>query len=113
MGTSAPAAKAEQTMVGRQIERAKTLERERSEKLAEIATNREFLRLLAKSGEMSDSEQDWLEDFYPEKEKGESRTEEEQQATRDAKEAARTGKTVAEIQKAREEREAKKAAKAK
>lgn len=73
----------------RQIERAKELERRRSDLMKEVAANREFLRLLADNGELSDTQVDWVDTFYPQKEKGEQRSKDEIEATRKAREDAR------------------------
>lgn len=72
-----------------QIHRAKVLERERAELMERIAKNREYLRLMDANGDLTDAQSDWLADFYPLKEKGERRSEEDIIATRNAKLEAR------------------------
>lgn len=76
--------------VEKQIFRAETFEAERSEVMKRIAANREYLRLMDENDELGDDEQAWLDDFYPQKEKGSSRTEAEIERTRKAKQAARS-----------------------
>lgn len=73
----------------RQIERAKQLEKERGVLQGKIAKNREYLRLMADNDELSAAEKKFVEVFYPEKEKGERRSDEEIEATKKAREAAR------------------------
>jgi hypothetical protein len=84
---TAPAAA--QTSADRQIARAKSLERERAELQKRISANREYLRLMDDNEELTDDQADWLEAFYPQKEKGERRSQEDIGRTRKAKEAAR------------------------
>lgn len=84
---AAPAAP--QTSADKQIVRANALERERADVMKRIASNREYLRLMADNDELTDEQEDWLEAFYPLKEKGERRSEEDIERTRKAKEAAR------------------------
>lgn len=76
-------------MPSRQITRALDLERQRAELGEKITANRDMLRLLDKAGELSDDQGNWLDVFYPEKEKGTNRSKDEIEATRKAKEAAR------------------------
>ena len=85
--TATPTA-GEQTMAERQIARAHALERQRKELQDVIAANRDLLRLMAKGGELNAAQQKWLKTFYPEKEKNQRRSEEELEATRQAKLAA-------------------------
>lgn len=73
----------------KQIVRAVLLERERSSTMKKIAANREYLRLMEENEELEDDEADWLDDFYPQKEKGQQRSEDEIERTRKAKAAAR------------------------
>ena len=77
------------TSAQKQIARAIRLERERSETMKKIAANREYLRLMEENEELADDEADWLDDFYPQKEKGQQRSEDEIERTRKAKAAAR------------------------
>jgi hypothetical protein len=79
----------ERTSAEKQILRAAHLERERASLMKQIASNREYLRLMADNDELSNEQEDWLGDFYPEKEKGQTRTSDEVEATRKAKAAAR------------------------
>jgi len=73
----------------KQISRAVRLERERSEAMKKVAANREYLRLMEENEELGDEEADWLDDFYPQKERGRGRSEDEIERTRKAKAAAR------------------------
>ena len=79
----------EQTAAERQIERAKALEKERSELQERITKNRDYLRLMDANEELTEEQGAWLDAFYPVKEKGERRTKEEIERTRKAKEEAR------------------------
>ena len=74
---------------GRQIERAMQLERDRASLLKRIDDNRKYLRLMDRNEELTTEQTEWLDRFYPEKEKGERRSKEEVEATRRAREAAR------------------------
>lgn len=99
MGTSAPAAKKEGSAAQRQIERAQRLEGQRADLLDEVAANRQYLRLMDKNGELEGETAtvdgknvpagDWLDDFYPEKEKDVKRNEDEIERTRKVREDAR------------------------
>lgn len=80
---------AELTAAQRQIERAKALEKERSELQERITKNRDYLRLMDANEELTEEQGAWLDAFYPVKEKGERRTKEEIERTRKAKEDAR------------------------
>lgn len=73
----------------RQFMRAHALERVRSDVMEGVNSNRTYLRLMEKNGELSDELADWLADYYADKEAGEQRTEEQIAATRKAKEVAR------------------------
>lgn len=84
-----PVAAAPQTSAEKQIARANALERDRSELMKKIGSNREYLRLMADNDELTEAQEDWLDAFYPQKEKGERRSEEDIERTRKAKEAAR------------------------
>jgi hypothetical protein len=86
-----PVAQAPGSSAARQVERAKQLERDRDKLMKQIAANRTYLRLMAQNDELTNDQEDWLEDFYPTKEKGEQRSAEEIEATRRAKAAARDG----------------------
>jgi hypothetical protein len=78
-----------ETSAERQIARAKHLEKTRAEVMKHIGANREYLRLMAVNGELTEDQEDWLEAFYPSKEKGERRTAEEIERTRAIKQEAR------------------------
>lgn len=73
------------------IEQAKKLEKERGEIMERIGANRAFLRNLHKMGGLDASQRKFVQTFYPEKEKGSTRSEDEIEATRKAREAARKG----------------------
>lgn len=77
------------TSAEKQIHRALLLEAERSESMKKIAANREYLRLMDENEELEDDEADWVDDFYPSKEKGQTRTDDEIERTRKAKATAR------------------------
>lgn len=79
------------TPADRQIARAKGLERERADLMERIGKNRDYLRLMDANEELTADQAEWLDAFYPVKEKGEQRTKEEIEATRKAKEDARKG----------------------
>lgn len=83
----------EQTAAERQIARAKDLERQRGDLMDLITANRDYLRLMDKNDELTDEQGDWLDVFYPLKEKGEQRSKSEIEATRKAREEARKGDT--------------------
>jgi hypothetical protein len=87
---------ADPTSAAFQIDRAKTLEKERAELQGRIGKNREFLRLMDENEALNDEQAEWLDTFYPSKEKGERRSKEDILATRKAKLEAQ-GKSVAEI----------------
>jgi len=79
----------DRTPAERQFLRAHALEADRADVMKKIASNREYLRLMADNDELSGDIADWLEDFYPQKEKGERRSDDEIERTRRAKAAAR------------------------
>jgi hypothetical protein len=79
---------AEQTEAERQIARAKSLEKERAALIKRIASNREFLRLMDENEALTKEQGEWLDLFYPLKEKGERRSKDDIDATREAKKAA-------------------------
>jgi hypothetical protein len=83
--TAAPA----ETSAQKQIRRAKELEGQRAKLSKSIAANREYLRLMDANDELDEEQADWLEDFYPQKEKGDRRSEEEIERTRKVKAEAR------------------------
>ena len=87
--TPASAPAHEPTPAERQIERAKTLEKERATLMEKISANRTYLRLMASNDELSADQVKWLNVFYPEKERGERRSAADIEATRKAREAAR------------------------
>lgn len=74
----------------RAITLAKKLEQERAALMDRIGKNRAYLRLKDANGELSDKDGQWLDTFYPLKEKGERRSKEDIVATREAKKAARS-----------------------
>lgn len=73
----------------RQIERALRLEREISALRQSVNDNRDYLRLMDRNEELNDDQSEFLDVWYPEKEKGERRPPEEVEATRRAKALAR------------------------
>lgn len=85
-----PEAPAEpQTPGARQVQRAKDLEKQRSDLMDEISANRTYLRLMATNGELSAEEKAFVDTFYPSKERGERRSAEQIAATRTARDEAR------------------------
>jgi hypothetical protein len=84
-----PVPTAPQTDAEKQIERALHLERERADLMNRIGKNREYLRLMDANDALTDAQGEWLDKFYPLKEKGERRSQEDILATREAKMAAR------------------------
>ncbi len=82
------------TEAEKQIERAKHLERERADLMERIGANREYLRLMDKNEALTDEQGAWLDKFYPLKEKGERRSKDDIQATREAKQEARKHEKV-------------------
>ena len=79
------------TGVERQVARAMSLEGQRGTIMKQINANREYLRLMEENGELDDDDEAaaWLDDFYPLKEKGQTRSEDEIERTRKVKAAAR------------------------
>jgi hypothetical protein len=77
------------TPAARQIKRALKLEKEISALRKRVNDNRDYLRLMHRNDELTDDQVEFVEVFYPEKEKGERRSAEEVEATRRAREAAR------------------------
>lgn len=95
MSTTAPAPKEavkhEPGSPGWLIDQAKTLEKERGTLMERIGANRGLLRSLHKVGALNETQRKFVETFYPEKEKGSTRSDDEIEATRKAREAARKG----------------------
>ena len=85
----APGAVAELSEPEKQIARAKQLEKERAALMQKIAANRDYLRLMHRNEALTEEQGDWLDEFYPLKEKSKRRSKEEVEATRKAKLAAR------------------------
>lgn len=75
----------------RQIARAEHLERENARLLKAVDANRKYLRLMDENDELTKAESAWLRDFYPQKAKGDKRSDDELDATRKVREAARKG----------------------
>lgn len=75
-----------------QFMRAVALEKRKSDLLKEINANREFLRIMSKSEALDVELSDWLEVFYPTKEKDSKRDRDEVTETRKNHEAAARAK---------------------
>lgn len=88
-----PTPVAEDTPASRQIARANQLERDRTALMEKVGKNREYLRLMQDNEELTAEQAAWVAAFYPEKEKGERRSEDEVEVTRRVKAAARGGAT--------------------
>lgn len=73
----------------RQIKRALRLEREISALRQSVNDNRDYLRMMDRNEELNDDQSEFLDTWYPEKEKGERRPQDEVEATRRAKALAR------------------------
>lgn len=73
----------------KQIHRACMLEAERANVGVKIAANRTYLRLMDENEELEPDEADFLADFYADKEKGATRSDDELERTRKVKAAAR------------------------
>ncbi|MDE2101949.1 MAG: hypothetical protein KGL39_32180 [Patescibacteria group bacterium] len=71
------------------VAQAKDLERERAALMEKIGANRNLLRQLHKVDALDDEMKRFVEQFYPEKEKGSNRSKDEIEATRKLREAAR------------------------
>lgn len=71
------------------IHQAKMLEGELDVLRGKVGKNREQLRGLDELDALSPEQGEWLETFYPTKEKGDRRSDADIKATREAKEAAR------------------------
>lgn len=74
----------------RQVRRAIQLEREISSTREKVNDNRTYLRLMDRNEELTEAQAEFVDVFYPEKEKGERRPKDETVATRRAREAARS-----------------------
>lgn len=92
----APAAPKDETSAQRQIRRMGQLEKQRGDLMQLIAANRDYLRLMAQNEELTPAEEDLLDEFYPQKEKGLTRSDDEITRTRKVKAAARAGATTVE-----------------
>ena len=73
----------------RQVRRAISLEKQISDIRERVNDNRTYLRLMDRNEELTEAQAEFVDTFYPEKEKGERRPKAETQATRRAREAAR------------------------
>lgn len=73
----------------RQVQRAIQLERDLGELREKIDSNRTYLRLMRKNEELNEDQAEFVDLFYPEKEKGEQRTPAEIEASRLARSVAR------------------------
>jgi len=73
----------------RQIKRAIGLEADRATLMKQITDNRDYLRLMDRTDELDEDQQEFLDVFYPEKERGSRRDQSDIEATRKAREAAR------------------------
>lgn len=77
--------------VAEAIREARSLERQRGELLGRIADNRDFLRLMDRREKLTEEQGEWLDAFYPLKEKDSQRTAEEIKRTKELRAAARKG----------------------
>lgn len=75
----------------RQVRRAVALEAERARIMDVVAKNRTLLRLLDSQDSLDADQQEFLDTFYPEKERGTRRSAADVEATRKAKLVARRG----------------------
>jgi hypothetical protein len=73
------------------IRQALRLEREKAELLAKVNANRNLLRSLNNVGALSEQERDFVETFYPIKEKGARANEDQIARTRELRARARKG----------------------
>lgn len=73
----------------RQVKRAIRLEAQISKLREQVNDNRDYLRLMDRNEELSEAQAEFVDTFYPEKEKGERRPPEEVEATRRARAFAR------------------------
>lgn len=74
----------------RQVRRAIELERQVASLREKVNDNRTYLRLMGRNDELTDEQFEFVDVFYPEKEKGERRDAAEVEATRRAREFARS-----------------------
>lgn len=77
------------TTGARQVQRAIELEAQISSLREKVNDNRTYLRMMDKNDELTEDQSEFVEVFYPEKEKGERRPPAEVEATRIARAAAR------------------------
>lgn len=84
-----PQAEPQSDFITLEIQAAKELEYQRGQLGDQINSNREALRLFDARNMLDEDQGAWLDLFYPLKGRGTSRTKEETEATRKAKEAAR------------------------
>lgn len=84
--------KGDNPMAERQIQKALDLEYERGVLLKKINANRELLRLMDDTDELSDAQGVWLDTFYASKEVGTKRSDADIEASRKMREAARKRK---------------------
>lgn len=77
------------TTGSRQVARAIQLEAQVAELREKVNDNRTYLRMMDKNDELTEDQSEFLEVFYPEKEKGERRPDSEVEATRIARALAR------------------------
>ena len=78
-----------QDMVADAIKQAKELEFESALIRQDVDANRQFLRLFAKTGNLTDAQAKWLADFYPLKGRGTSRNDDDVKRTKELKRQAR------------------------
>lgn len=76
------------------VQDAIRLEADRAGVLAKIADVRDMLRKLDNTDKLNEAQAEFLDVFYPEKERGERRSAEDLEATRRAREAARKNGTA-------------------
>ena len=81
------------TTGARQVQRAIELEAQISTLREKVNDNRVYLRMMDKNDELNEDQSEFVDTFYPEKEKGERRPAEEVEATRIARAAARKNGT--------------------
>jgi hypothetical protein len=72
-----------------QIKRAIDLEREMAEVRVRVNDNRDYLRLMKKNKAVTEAQGDFIDTWFPEKERGERRDKDEIEATRKLREVAR------------------------
>lgn len=81
------------TAGARQVQRAVALEGQLASIREKINDNRTYLRMMDKNEELTDEQSEFVDVFYPDKEKGERRPADEQEATRRAHALARKNGT--------------------